>query len=317
MTRPKGRLHAALHRVDERINRADDYLWSWGLRRWRRPELRVTKPTAVANEPDRHSEPFDFERMAGSYLHSVTIEDRLYNYVLYPGDSSVLVLHFSGFFDAAGARRRFRDQDINGFFHRLRMFWPLTDYNFLFLVDTFGPDKNGCYYKGLDGDFFVDRAMRQVIQTAADQRNVDASRIVASGSSMGGTVAVRLALAMNMGGAVAVCPHLDLDTSALLQNRVPHVAAILGDQDVANEKYLPITREIRNLIQSSSPLPRLVVQSMKDDHGVHYEQVLPIVELWRANGGEIVLEDHESGGHTSDYATPEFFARSIDWCLRP
>ena len=55
---------------------------------------------------------------------------------------------------------------------------------------------------------------------------------------------------------------------------------------------------------------------MRDDHGVHAEQVLPLVELWRDRGGAVDLDERASGGHTSEYATAEWFAARMAWCLQ-
>jgi len=84
--------------------------------------------------------------------------------------------------------------------------------------------------------------------------------------------------------------------------------AILDDglTQSADNQYL--TREIRALVdervRSRKSLPRLFVQSCRDDHGVHREQVRPIVDLWRT-GGQVQLDHRWSGGHTSEFATRE------------
>ena len=93
------------------------------------------------------------------------------------------------------------------------------------------------------------------------------------------------------------------------------MAAIVGRDDVHAPELRPVTREVRELASSVGPETRIAMQSMRDDHGVHHEQVEPFVELWRSRGGSIWLDEHDSGGHTSEYATPEFFARGIDWCI--
>jgi hypothetical protein len=54
---------------------------------------------------------------------------------------------------------------------------------------------------------------------------------------------------------------------------------------------------------------------MLDDDGVHEEQVVPLVEAWEQGGGEVLTDFHPHGGHTSDYASSDFFAASIRWCL--
>jgi len=289
-------------------------MWSRGLRRWQRPELKTADdvPTDVSAEL-RRTTAFDYEFVSANLQHPIEIEGRLYNYVFYPGAGDTLAVHFSAFFDESGELRRFRE--FRGYFHRLRMFWPLAEHSFLFLVDTFGAEQNGCYYKGVGGDFFVERAMDEIIGRFRDVVSIPDEQTVTLGSSMGGTAALRFGLRHGSRGIVAVCPHIDLDISALHQGRVRHVAAILGDDDVTAHAYFPVTREIRQLAATVSPLPRLAVQSMLDDAGVHEEQVLPLVELWQAREGPVRTDYHAVGGHTSDYATQQYFADALAWCF--
>jgi hypothetical protein len=300
--------------ISRAATRIDATLWSRGLRRWRPPGLLTAeRRDAKEGKPSRARDPFDYPTVRDAFQHPITIEDRLYNYVYYPGETDALAIHFSAFFGAWGERRLDKPQ-FSGYFHRLRMFWPLREYSFLFLCDTFGAEDNGCYYKGEWGDFFVERAMDEIIAKVVGETGADARRVVTLGSSMGGTAALRFALRHGFGGVVAVCPHIDLDLSAIHQNRLPHVAAILGTEDVTAPAHYPVTREVRRLAKEVR-LPRLAVQSMLDDEGVHQEQVVPLVELWLARGGAVSADYHEAGGHTSDYATAGYFEHAMRWCL--
>ena len=264
--------------------------------------------------PARLDMPFERENVAATYQFGTEIEGRLYNYVLYPGTGDALCVHFSAFFGDWGDRVENRDQ-FQGYFHRLRMFWPLREHTFLFLCDTFGADRNGTYYKGERNDFFVERATEAIIDDVRAQLGTPADRVVTLGSSMGATAALRLALKHQYAGAVAVSPHIDLDLCARYQGRQRHVAAVLGVEDVQAPEHFPVTREIRELACAVSSQPRLVLQSSRDDHGVHIEQVEPLVELWRRRGGATLNDFHAHGGHTSERATPKFFRKAIAWCL--
>lgn len=287
--------------------------WTIGSRgRRRRQRLLTGTVVRPSTRPRRGA--FRYEKARRRYQHPAVIEDRLYNYVFYPGDENVLCIHFSAFFGEWGERPRARAH-YGGYFHRLRMFWPLTRYNFLFLCDTFGAEKNGTYYKGENGDFFVERASDELIAQAIEVAGAPPMSVVTLGSSMGATGALRFALRGGFAGVVAVSPHIDLDISAVYQGRRPHVAAVLGTEDVENPVFYPVTREIRELAASADQLPRLVIQSTADDAGVHDEQVLPLVDLWRVRGGPVRTSFYEHGGHTSEYATPEFFTDAIEWCL--
>ena len=261
---------------------------------------------------DRASREFDRELVLSTCGRTAEIEGRIYPYVLLPGTGDTLCIHYSAFFGEWGDRREHRAQ-FAGWFHRLRMFWPLADHHFLFLCDTFGADRNGTYYKGEAGDFFVERAMDKIQSDVAAELGIEPANTVTLGSSMGATAALRFALRLGYGGAVAVSPHIDLDISALRQAR--HVAAILGRDDVDAEELRPVTREAARLAASVRPLPRLVIQSMLDDDGVHDEQVVPLIKTWRAGGGQVRTDFHATGGHTSDNATVEFFSGAIGFCL--
>lgn len=262
----------------------------------------------------RRRGPFAHERVTRSFQHSTEIEGRLYNYVHYPASSDVLCIHFSAFFGEWGDERRNRPQ-FAGYFHRLRMFWPFSQYQFLFLCDTFGADRNGTYYKGEDGDFFVERAVDQLAEDVRETLGIDRARVVTMGSSMGATGALRTALKHDYAGIVSVSPHIDLDLSAIHQGRRRHVAAVLGADDVDDPRHYAVTREIRRLAAETSHLPRLVMQSMEDDAGVHEEQVLPLVGIWREHGGDVRTDYRPNGGHTSEHATPEFFDDAVRWVL--
>jgi pimeloyl-ACP methyl ester carboxylesterase len=257
---------------------------------------------------------FDRDAALATYQRGIEIEDRLYNYVFYPGAGDALCVHFSAFFGEWGDRRPYRAL-YQGYFHRMRMFWPLTSSRFLFLCDTFGADRNGTYYKGEHGDFFVERAMSQILDRVQEQVGIPNDRVVLMGSSMGATAAARFALKRQAAGAVLVVPHLDLDLCARYQGRARHVAAMLGDDDVEAPRHYPVTREIRSLTETVPTGPRLAIQSIRDDVGVHSEQVLPLVEMWSGRGGVVDLDERETGGHTSEYATADWFDERLKWCL--
>ena len=125
---------------------------------------------------------------------------------------------------------------------------------------------------------------------------------------MGATAALKWGLMLPTGGVVAITPHIDLDISARFQGREAEVAFICPDGDPFAESNFPYTRQVRRLLDAwppSSMLPRLFVQSCEDDHGVHQEQVLPLVDEWRSHGGRAELDARPHGGHTSDFATRE------------
>jgi hypothetical protein len=290
-------LHGAyLRRADAIANRRRERAWA-------------DAPLQVTSQ-DRIARPFLRDAVLARCSGVRTIEGRDYHFVYYPGTGSALCVHFSAFFGEWGDRP-IHSRQFQGHFHRLRMFWPVVEHSFLFLCDTAGVDRNGSYYKGEHMDFFVERAMNRLL----DEYTAGVHHVVGLGSSMGATAAVRFALQRQWTGAVGVVPHLDLDICAALQGRQRHVAAVLGGEHTQAASFYPVTREIRHLASAVEPVPRISLQSFEDDHGVHFEQVLPFVAAYQLRGGDVRLETHAIGGHSSDLATPDWFARQVDWVL--
>ena len=234
-------------------------------------------------------------------------------HVTHPGATD-LVVHFSAFFGKWGDAKPYRDQ-FQGYFHRLKMLGSDPTHNWLFLCDPYGAFHNGTYYLGERGDLFVERATRTILDEVTDATGVAAHDTIMMGSSMGGTAALGFGLERRVRGIVAIGPHIDLDLCAALQNRHEEVAFTVPDGDPSAPANFPLTRRIRARLADypdDEPLPRLFVQSCADDAGVHDEQVVPLVEAWRARGGAVDLDVRPHGGHTSDWATRALLLDVVD-----
>lgn len=221
--------------------------------------------------------------------------------VTHPGAEG-LAIHFSAFFGAWGNARAYRDT-FKGYFHRLKMLGTHPRRNWLFLCDPYGAFDNGTYYLGEAGDLHVERAVHRIIDETLDRLDVAPDRVVTLGSSMGGTAALKFGLRHDVAGIVAIGPHIDLDTSAVRQDRMAEVAFALPDGDVTADHNHVLTRQVRReLAARTTPPPPLFLQSCADDDGVHTEQVLPLATEWEAQGGTVHLDVRPEGGHTSAHA---------------
>jgi hypothetical protein len=233
-------------------------------------------------------------------------EGRAFHFVLRRHDGAVgLAVHFSAFFGDWGEARAYR-AIFQGYFHRLRMLGDAPAHNWLFVCDEYGADRNGTYYTGGRGDFFVERATAAIIEAAMAECGVPPSEVVTVGSSMGATGALKFGLTLGVRGIVAVSPHVDLDICAATQGRERHVAFIVPDGDTQSTGNHRYTRQIRALLgqwDRDRPLPRLFLQACRDDSGVYDEQVLPLCLTWRELQGAVDLDARPRGGHTSDFAT--------------
>ena len=232
-------------------------------------------------------------------------EGRRFEYVHIRHGRPDLAVHFSAFFGKWGDAKPYRDR-FQGYFHRLKMLGSSENHDWLFLCDPYGAFDNGTYYTGHKGDFFVERATSTIIERVATEGNYPSSQVATIGSSMGATAALKFGLLFDVRGIVAVGPHVDLDISALAQGREREVAWICPDGDFAAPHNFIYTRQIKNMLGAwapGRPLPTLFLQSCADDVGVHDQQVVPLYEQWRAEGGSAYLDTRPKGGHTSDYAT--------------
>ncbi len=246
------------------------------------------------------------EYWASKVREHVDGEGHVFRYVPVRHEGSRgLVIHFSAFFGEWGDQPRHREA-FQGHFHRLGMLGDVTEHDWLFLCDEYGPDRNGTYYTGEAGDLFVERAIRDLITIEMKAFDRPAQTVVTMGSSMGATAALKFGLMLRVKGIVAISPHIDLDICAERQGRWRHVAAICPDGDPLAPHNYKYTRQVRGLIEGWSETelpPRLFVQACRDDDGVFVEQVEPLCAAWRAAGGPVTLDARRRGGHTSDHAT--------------
>ncbi|NDG26296.1 MAG: hypothetical protein EB120_03860 [Proteobacteria bacterium] len=127
------------------------------------------------------------------------------------------------------------------------------------------------------------------------------------GSSMGACAALKFGIEFNCKAIISICPHIDLDICAEKQGRFEHVKFVLKDGNPYSQDNFPVTRRIRDLVHNRTiegrKLPMLFMHSCKDDHGVHVEQVLPLVEAWHKAKSVVFFDERPYGGHGSDFCT--------------
>jgi pimeloyl-ACP methyl ester carboxylesterase len=243
----------------------------------------------------------DFERSI-----YVDPQGREFHYIHVNRGNSDLGIHFSAFFGDWGDHPKYR-QTFGGYFHRLKMLSSDNSMDWLFLCDTYGADNNGTYYIGKSDDQFVERAIVEILKIIKFGSRYQPERSVMIGSSMGATAALKFGLLHEVKGIIAISPHIDLDVCAKLQGRERHVSWVLNFADTQSPDHFATTRNIRNILDEKlligSRIPNLFVQSCRDDYGVHYEQVVPLVNVWKKSTSKVWFDERRSGGHTSEFAT--------------
>lgn len=242
-------------------------------------------------------------------------EGRSFFYLFVPKPhSKKVIVHFTAFFGDWGDRKEYKEV-YQGYFHRLKMLGAEEQYNSLFLCDEYGVTKNGTYYLGEKGDLFVERAMIKIIEKIFSENNLSFSESVMIGSSMGATAALKFGMHFQSKAILTICPHIDLDICAKMQGRESHVSYVCPDGNAYNKENWGLTRKIRIELEKmdvGAYLPVLYVQSCADDIGVHHEQVVPFVDLWRSKKGTCYLDARQEGGHTSDYCHKSVILNVLD-----
>lgn len=237
---------------------------------------------------------------------------REFHYIYLDNGSKNLGVHFSAFFGEWGESPKYRET-FGGYFHRRNMLGSSQMCDWLFLCDAYGADGNGTYYTGKFNDLFVERAIYSILEIVGVGSHYNVSDVVTIGSSMGATAALKFGISLGVNGIIAICPHIDLDVCAMRQGRQRHVSWILESDSTEDSKYFSVTRQINNLVDDYGKreisLPRLFIQSCKDDDGVHLEQVVPLFKKWRRSGGDVIADFRRLGGHTSQYATRALILR--------
>jgi hypothetical protein len=233
-------------------------------------------------------------------------EGREFYYIHVDRGNSQLGVHYSAFFGDWGDAPKYR-QTFGGYFHRLKILGSDVSIDWLFLCDAYGADENGTYYIGTKSDPFVENAILEILRIIGYGTRYPAKETVMIGSSMGATAALKFGLLLDAEGVIAISPHIDLDICARLQGRERHVAWVLNSGNTQDPEHYAVTRQIQNILTNKSEaaaiLPQLFVQSCRDDDGVHFEQVIPLLARWSGLGGQVWFDDRRSGGHTSEFAT--------------
>lgn len=148
------------------------------------------------------------------------------------------------------------------------------DCNKLYILDDSGSDSRGSYYLGMKNNFFIDRAVTQLVDKVRVDNGIKKEDILTIGTSKGGFASLYFSLKNGYGAAIAGEPQI------LLGNylKVPHhkniLSYIMGDINQENIKYL--NGLIINLIDKSTNHPRLYLHcgNDSDHHKYHLKALL-------------------------------------------
>ena len=204
-------------------------------------------------------------------------------------NSSKLLVVFSGF-PPAGKKRsynyvlKFRDLECNK----------------LYILDEFGADERGSYYLGKDKDFFITKAVSQLIEQVASKHNISKNDIITAGSSKGGYASLYYAFKNGYGATVVGAPQ------TLLGDYLAHpvhrdiLQYIAGGESSKDIEYL--NNVLFDIVKSSEKIPNVYLNVSTGDH--HYlSHVVPLTNLLEQSQIKyrLDLDEYEEHGDVGKY----------------
>lgn len=149
--------------------------------------------------------------------------DRL-KYLHFKGKSKTLIVSFSGFGGEGPARYNY----VNTL--------QETDAHRLFILDDFGYKKQGSYYLGENGDWFLPEMVCDLIRKIKTENRID--HLVMIGSSKGGTAALFYGVELEAEACIIGAPQYFIGDYLNTEDHRPILQGIMGDTSAASIRKL-------------------------------------------------------------------------------
>ena len=181
--------------------------------------------------------------------------------------------------------------------------------NKLYILDDFGSDSRGSYYLGKNKNFFIERAVTQLIEKISNENKIPKENIMTVGSSKGGFAALYFAFKNGYGATISGAPQILLGNYLSLPIHLDILNYITGGIDENEVECL--NKILLNLIYSSTVCPDLYLHVSEKEH--HYEgHILHLLKALDSKNFKYNLDlaDYEIHGEVSKYF-PEYARKSF------
>lgn len=108
----------------------------------------------------------------------------------------------------------------------------------LYILDDFGPQRKGAYYLGRNHDFYIEKAVYDLIETTRKSLSIEKEDVVTCGSSKGGFAAIYFENKYNYGASISGAPQVLLGDYLAIPKHQPIFRHIVGDYDERNQFFL-------------------------------------------------------------------------------
>ena len=198
-------------------------------------------------------------------------------------------------------------------YHGFKAASTFEDYSFTLIRDDSGLTGDGTYYFGKANNPYIEEAIAELISFIQQQIQESSPNtpFIGVGSSMGAYAAAKFGVMKNFNSVLAMVPHFDISAAVKYCGRKNWIDwACDGASTEEIDHYLSRIQDV--VTSQTGTLPRLFVQSAKDDVGVHSEQVLPFVSLYESKGGIVDCDFRTAGGHSMVNASNQFISATLE-----
>lgn len=198
-------------------------------------------------------------------------------------------------------------------FHGFKVANSTQEFSFTLIRDDSGLTGDGTYYFGKADNPYIEVAVAELIDYIKDnvQANSPHTQFIGAGSSMGAYAATKFGILNKFDSVLTMVPHFDVGAAVKYCGRKKWVDwACEGGNISQQEQFIA---RLQNLtVSPGAHLPTLFTQSALDDVGVHQEQVVPYVDLYREQGGNVQSDFRTTGGHSMVNASNDFIRAALN-----
>lgn len=175
--------------------------------------------------------------------------------------SDTLIVCFSGFGNNGSAK-----------YNYIKTLQPVKC-NQLFILDNFGYKKQGSYYLGENGKFFLPDMISNLIQEIQSKRNI--KHILMIGSSKGGTAALYYAIKLSADACIIGAPQYRIGDYLNTDDHISILKGIMGNIDTESiERLNVLLYESISLAKPKKPLVYIHYSPKEHTYPEHIRDLL-------------------------------------------
>jgi len=147
--------------------------------------------------------------------------------------------------------------------------------NKLYILDDFGHDGRGAYYLGKNREYFIEKAVFELIENIRKSSNIERSNIITTGSSKGGWASLFFTLKYGYGATISGSPQYLLGeflSRDIYVNIMRYISGAVSDNDRMFLNNLMIKEIDKNSIR-----PKIYIHFSPYEY--HYkDQIIPLIK---------------------------------------